>query len=936
MKNSPFLPLLVAVLAAFGPLSAPAAVRISEIGSAVTDPWGNDTSFVELHNAGDAAVDLAGWTIKRYQKGKYNKDNVSITFPDYSLAAGACVVVWCSDDFGYASGVAATESANVFVSGNMKFKASNTPRIDLFDSADASAPADSFQVLAALADGQSMEPAADPATDANNYYFYNPTPGAANNYETAVAVGPTFVSESHPAGEAPLDRDLPVSCTWAPLDGSTIASVRMVWRLNFGAEYAAVEMTPDPEDPATFTAAIPAEEFANYGVPGSMVRWRFEATDSEGRVSVAPAFGAADSSPRYFGTITASGVESALPVFHLFVADSGFVAGTASVDEPDDPTDSPLNLGGMDVDYDALANNGTYKSLYPLGVRCSVYHAGRFYDNVRIDLRGNTSATFEKHAHGLKFNKSDKLLAYDPTTGRTNEVRKTSFTAEFVDPSFLRQYASFAFLNAVGTPAPLHHPVRVQLNGAFYQLAFHSMRFSDELLDYYADSFPDYGFDADACELIKNAGTFLKTTSASGFETKIPEYENEQTAPPHFNALMADLKASDKSVRAYDTLNLPLWINYMAAVRVTQEMDDVWSNLSAYYDDATATWWPLAYDMNLSFGQFYCEAGWEDRTGESTSDDALKSHPLYGGSQVRVYNKGTTTIATPGGNPNYNGGFDAIYADETMRGMHLRRLRTLMDGWLKAPGTPKEDTPLWRLFADRVSEMSATAALDRDKWTRRTSGNALKINVWGNDYPATFEAGVERIWTHYIVPRREHLYVTHSATNSTYDAASVFTGIEGGAFVSHNAGIPEPQPAGLSVRISRRVFDEAGTNTYVKVDNPNDIFLDVSGWTLSTPESSFTVFPGTVIPPGGSLYIVADRAAFVAAHPRSRVLIEGNLRKKALGIVTDDAPLTMTDTAGFAAGTRGRTHHPARRHAPRRLRVPFPLIAISTEEGFPP
>ena len=77
-----------------------------------------------------------------------------------------------------------------------------------------------------------------------------------------------------------------------------------------------------------------------------------------------------------------------------------------------------------------------------------------------------------------------------------------------------------------------------------------------------------------------------------------------------------------------------MWINYMAATRITQETDDVWGNLCVYRHNKTGTWWPGAYDMNLSFGQYYKEAGWTDFWGgEISNEDTFKCHPLYGGSQ---------------------------------------------------------------------------------------------------------------------------------------------------------------------------------------------------------------------------------------------------------------------------------------------------------------
>ena len=862
-------------------------LRISEVGSAVTDPWENTSSFVEIYNNGTSAVNIEGFVLRRTQKGK-TKD---MSLPAYQLAAGAYVVVWGSDDNPYED-PAVVISGNVIREGVMKFKASNTPMITLFDNANNEL--DSFQMVAGLADGQSMGPSAN--FDGVNFYYFGKkkiTPGAANNYDGATALGAEFVSEAHSADEVALDTDLIVTSTWAPLVGSTIAGVKMFYRLAFSNEVE-VAMS-DSGDGLAWTATIPASVYAS-ATPGSLIRWRFVATDSFGRTTKEPAFGSADSSPEYYGTITAPGFECDLPVFHLFVADQG--VGT---DIPDDPTDDPRNLAAMDIDSDALAtaSGGIYADM-EIGSRCSIYHNGHLYDNVSIDLRGNTSAGFQKKSHGLKFNKSDKLAYVNPYTGEAGTVRKTSFTSEFMDPSFLRQNVAFQFMNAVGVPAPFHYPVRLQRNGEFYQLGFHSIRFTDEIVDY-------YGWDDD-CELVKNAGSLRKTESTAGFETKIPEQDNESLPTDSFRALVSDLRSSDRSVLAWDILNIPMWINYMAATRITQETDDVWGNLCVYRHNKTGTWWPGAYDMNLSFGQYYKEAGWTDFWGgEISNEDTFKCHPLYGGSQVRVYNKGTTTVATVGGGSdvNYNGAFDAIYGDAKLRGMHLRRLRTLMDAWLKEPGTAQADTPIWQFFASQTNAMAETAGLDRAKWRNITSGGV--INNWGGEYGTNFKTniveGVEAIWNKYLVPRRTHFYVTHSATNATYDANNIFTVVDGGTVVCHNAGIPESQPAGLKVRVSRRVLDADGTNTYIKVDNPNAIFLDVSEWTVSDGTTTVVLEPGTVIPPAGALYLVADRKAFTAAHPRAQVLLQGNIKAT---LVSSDAAITVTDADGANAAVYGK------------------------------
>ena len=96
------------------------------------------------------------------------------------------------------------------------------------------------------------------------------------------------------------------------------------------------------------------------------------------------------------------------------------------------------------------------------------------------------------------------------------------------------------------------------------------------------------------------------------------------------------------------------------------------------------------------------------------------------------------------------------------------------------------------------------------------------------------------------------------------------------------------------------MLDADGTNTYIKVDNPNAIFLDVSEWTVSDGTTTVTLEPGTVIPPAGALYLVADRKAFTAAHPRAQVLLQGNIKAS---LVSSGAALTVTDADGATAAT---------------------------------
>ena len=116
----------------------------------------------------------------------------------------------------------------------------------------------------------------------------------------------------------------------------------------------------------------------------------------------------------------------------------------------------------------------------------------------------------------LRFAKAHPLTMTDAVTGKTiEEIRKTSLISEFADPSFMRQMIAFWLWRKMGNHVPFDFPVRCNLNGEFYQLAFNSERFTDELIEdvYGLDKF-GYGY--------KNVGT-LKSgsgTTAGGIEKK--------------------------------------------------------------------------------------------------------------------------------------------------------------------------------------------------------------------------------------------------------------------------------------------------------------------------------------------------------------------------------------------------------------------------------
>ena len=720
----------------------------------------------------------------------------------------------------------------------------------------------------------------------------NMTPGEANDYTNAIAYGPNIGPSNAevfedlgyylPSPMATPDEDFTIVLDVHPIaadDQNAIAKVELMYRTGFGEpKYVETtyteevfQRTVEEEDEngeeievdkmfAGYVGVIPAEDIpAN----GQLIQFGARITDGAGRQWISPSRNNPDDCPLWYGTIVTPTEEQKsqhekLQTFHLFVEDRYLPNGSGP---------------SMDKDYDAVAG------AYPLGARVGIYdgQTDTYYDNVRIDLRGNTSAHFPKKSHGLRFSKCQPLTCKNMLEGKKGtklkEIRKTSFTAEYADPTFIRQSLSFHMWRNAGNKVPFHYPVRLNLNGEFYQLAFHSNRFTDELIeDYYGLDPMGYGY--------KNVGTISTSvgTSAGTVEKKTPDDGDEMSAAAYapmvawartFSTSQAvaeaelaaekvgtevseEIAAKREALQdaVYDSFDIPAWINYLAMARITQEADDIWANISLYWDkNGNDVWMPLAYDHNLSFGAWYYGDDRDTgRIGLRPTADEFKSHPFYSGWKVRAHAKSGATV----GSGNY--AVEALWQNPEIRQMYLRRLRTLMDEHLKAPGTAQEDTPFWDYVKLFKEVTTADAELDRAKWG--DSYTSTVIYVW--DHKLEWDAAFEDMWDNYVVPRRTHLYETHSITNTEWET---------GYASDKNAGIPTAHPETFAPILMEKV--EGG----VKLTNPNVDSIDLSGWTVeglmdvaTLPEDSedvVTLPPGTVLLGGNSLVLAYDRKEYV-------------------------------------------------------------------------
>ena len=637
------------------------------------------------------------------------------------------------------------------------------------------------------------------AASSAGVYMTGPTPGAANGGGVSV-LGPAITESTH-SPNVPLDsQDVLVTARVSPTF-ALIGSVAVRYRVMYNAE---IELP-------MFDDGMHGDGLANDGVygqtlpvaaastNGQMIRWYFRATDGLGHASRWPLFlSAADT--EYLGTIVApTNVTSQLPIFHLFAP--------ANVLDPDPPTSQ---IG---------ADSET-------GGRVSFFHDREFYDNIYMELRGNTSATANKKAHRLEFNRDHEFRHPGPG-GR---VRKTSLLSEAVDPSRIRQHLSFWFLDKIGVPSPFDYPVRVQLNAVFYQLAFHNDVIGQEQVQ-------RLGFDVKGA-IYKAAGNVDVNYDSTGvFQHIEPDPPDPEAEPVRtdYNQLARGISETNtfanRKATVFDLLDVPEVVNYLVGARWGSEADDVWANMSLYRDRfGDGLWRIIPFDMNASWGQRY--GGAQGNVMEATVDTA-KNHPLYGG----------RAIIPPDGST-WNRIYDVIISVPEARQMLLRRMRTVMDKWVLPPGTPTNSLIIENYIKSVTNLIAADAALDNAKW-----GNGS----WAPVEPIL--PACSNILVNYVGPRRAHWYGKHCITN---------TALVTGTNATQKAGIPLTQSVLANIAVAGVEANPASSNQaqeFVCITNLTPAAVDITDWKLDGGVE-FKFKPGTVIPSNSVIYVSPNVVAF--------------------------------------------------------------------------
>lgn len=759
------------------PDASEAAPYLSEFMASNTrtlkDETGQYTDWIEVFNPSDAPLNLRGWSLTD-DAGNLTKWR----FPETDLAAGGFLVVFASGADRKTPGSRLHTNFQLSAGGEYlalvrpdgtniasEFKPTYPPQVP-----------DLSHGVVQVPQGNSWE------RGPSGVYFTQPTPGAPNLGGTALP-GPLIGDVVH-TPQVPTDaEDLRVTAQVRKTFQS-VSSVTLRYRILFGTE-TGIPMWDDGAhgDGAAGDGLYAATLPADLASPGQMIRYRIVATDTQGATSRWPLFPSATTSPEYLGTmVQLTNLVTQLPVFHLFIA--------------------PNQLAGIDTES---------------GGRIALFHDGKLYDNAYMELRGNTSAGLNKKSHRLEFNRGHELRHPGPG----GSVRKSALLAEYLDPAYLRQNLCFWFLDAIGVPSPFHYPVRVHLNGQFYQLAFHNDVIGQEQVE-------RMGYDPRGA-LYKAVGNLTPDFSSTGVFQKL-EPDNDPSRTDYLQLANGIRETSPLTTRrntVFDLLDVPQVINHLAGTRWCAENDDVWANMSLYRDTfGDGLWRNIPFDMNASWGQLYGGSNPLEATV-----DASKSHPLYGGSST-------------GGN--FNRLYDVIVRLPETRQMLLRRQRSILDLLVQPPGTPLEKRILENRVIALTNLIGPEALLDRARWG---------VSPWAAN--KTFAAGVGDLLNQFIEPRRRHWYITHSITNT---ARAI------GINNANNAGIPLSQPEDATPEILDVEFNPISgsqAQEFIVLTNRSGLALDLSGWKIEGAVD-FTFHPGTVLPSNSVVYVSPDVRQFRA------------------------------------------------------------------------
>jgi hypothetical protein len=654
-------------------------------------------------------------------------------------------------------------------------------------------------------------------------YLASATPGAVNS-GALTALGPSISNTTNKpprptggAGSAPIVVTTKVVPSIKPLNPTNPVQLR--YRVMFGGEVNVV-MKDDGVAPDTvagdgiYAAQIPTTSLT----AGQMIRWRIIATDNAAASMTDPPYRDTTDNDQYYGTIAQDGITtSLLPILHWFVADPAAARTTG-------------------------------------GTRCSVFFIDEFYDNVRVDLHGQSSSGFpvNKKSHDFNFSQDNRFKWKE---GEKRQ-RALNLITTYADKTKVRDALAWeSWQSAKHIASHWVQTVRVQQNAAFWGV-YDMVENGDE------DFLQRAGLDSSA-SLYKIYDRLI-TATASEKKTGYPASDFTDLADLYVKIEYEGGSAVPLASRrqwGYDNVDIPSLVNELAVDAVIVNNDQGHKNFYLYRDtNGTREWSILPWDQDLSYGHTWT-------SGPSYFDDEIDSRR---GLRLGATNK-LKSLA---------------YDSPEINAMFVRRVRSLMDQWLVSAAAT--DGPLEQRInqlinnVDPNNDSAATGVDDADLDMRawgfwEHGGGGTSISYTDSRMPIhTARMQVARILNSnpnnnslsYSISPVAYPGVSSGSPLGLDTRSAFFVGrrsfLYGGGAVSGSLGIPAAQPAtptGLVIEyVDANPSSGNQQQEFFIIRNNSGAWVDVSGWKI-TGAVNYTFRGGTVIPPfsgGGAVTATTD------------------------------------------------------------------------------
>jgi len=756
--------------------SASANVVISELMYHPPQLLDDQYEFLELYNTGSTTVDLNNWEI----------DGIGFTFPAGASIGPNAYLLLAKD----ASAVQAAFGfqPNYIYTGKLSNSGESITILDANGIVVDEVAYSTNPPWPVTPDegGPSLE-RIDPTLNGNIARNWRASTAAAGhtagaiNSVNAVGLPPWIENAQH----STVQQETPITVTASVEDATTI---NLEYIINFGTSVV-VAMLDDglsgdgAAGDGVYGAIIPAQPI------NTLIRYQIDAAGATGTMR----FPRDDDSVNYTGTFIEDdeSVITGVPIVHWLM----------------DP-----------VDYqNALAHYNTDETEPAL-----LYYNGTLYDNMQVRVRGATSRSYPKKC--WKFNTARNHDFFMPGL-TTLPVDNFNMQAGYTDKSYMREYLSYHLFEDIGHPTSQFFPVRMYQNGQFFGLY---MYFEHPEKTYLERN----GLDADA-------GTTYEATPGDQSDCRyfplaeLPNwYEKHRPDDGNFNDLhnflngINNLTGQARREFIFDNVDIPRMLNYWAAIILMHDNDCVAKNYYLYRDTAgTGRWYMLPWDKDLTWGrnwqgQVLNDEIWANIDSVSGRTNVTPSHPLFGDQTHLKYDYW------------WNRFIDALLSQPDIREMYFRRLRTIMDEQLQAPGTPYADRKLENRIDEQAALMDTEAAMDFAKW-----------GSWGQIM--TIAQGAQALKDSYLTVRRTHLFVTHRVAGE----------------------IPEAQTSVPAIIINEIMYNPAAgsDDEFIELYNPSSTeSVDLSGWRLNGVALTFP--SGTVLLPQSYLVVVSNDVQFRATY----------------------------------------------------------------------